>query len=285
MPLGYNDFVGLSSREYKAYLKSNSDEDLKTQEVTRLRGEFAACYSVGAGVGFAVLTSCGPLVFSAIALRKRELCKWKYDMIREELEVRNIPLDTTDWKDLLIPVATGLIGTNIGLGVTFGLQNAMRTQPPVYYGVDDVSQSPVPVSALNQALGMVDNPGDASVGFEKGFVAEPGVVAHCLSNRTAMTYDFSDDYALTSQPAYDYGFFAETAGFAMGAQAAERTEKTLASLVASQTLTWLAVTLESRDSWERMRSTLDCKRQLQVGGLLCDYCDIKITKGCYKREW
>ncbi|KAK8121625.1 hypothetical protein PG984_010295 [Apiospora sp. TS-2023a] len=278
--LGFNNFLELSSPKYRAYLRTKTDHELKTQELNRLRGKVAAIYAMGAGLVAAIPTQGVSLIWVGIATRKLSLCRQKYEMIQEELAFRNIPLHKREWKDFLIPLTSGLIGTAVGIGVDIGLgwlgvdsalQTIAQTQAPVP-GVDDTSQS-----TLQHAQVIGANPGDANLGFREGVVTQSSIVAHNLFSHHAVTFGHHD---LSSHSPHAFGSSAEQDGFALGVQAAGWAQGFAASQVIPPMLTWFVERLEARHA----EGELNCRRLLLSGDITCDHCGISITTGCYNHE-
>lgn len=104
MVLGYGNFLGLSTFKYKTKLRGQTLQDLKKQEIVKIRMQFASMWTVASGIGWAYFTFGGSLIVSGMGGRKWRVADRKLKLIREELARRGEPIHKVDWKDVMVPL-------------------------------------------------------------------------------------------------------------------------------------------------------------------------------------
>lgn len=111
------DFFDLDEYEYAARISAYSTARLKKQEIVKTQQQYAACWSIGAGIGAAPFAFGVPLVVSAYGGRRRYVADKKLALIRRELSRRGVDLHKLRKRDVAIPLLAGMAGMGVTVGV------------------------------------------------------------------------------------------------------------------------------------------------------------------------
>ncbi|KAL8826593.1 MAG: hypothetical protein Q9170_007340 [Blastenia crenularia] len=284
MVLGYGNFTGLSSREYRAKLREAKLEDLRREEIRKIRNRIASVWSVASGIGWAYFTFGGSLVVSGIGGRKWRVADRKLEMIREELIRRGEKVHKLDWKDVAIPITSCALGTAAGAGIDVGIGSLIN--------IGDIAASGAGGNSMtgggnhnDELQAVFAHPARAVQGVGEGAVMQPDLVAHGggLSMADALgvppndvpvqTIDF-DTSEINSR-------LAELSGAQLGAEMSTSVERGAGQLAAQELAWWIMESFEDPQWRHEAASLLGCIRYVGSSDLTCNGCGSEISQGLY----
>jgi hypothetical protein len=270
----WQDFFGCEWDEYAQRISTYTTQHLRTQEIVKTRQLMSASWTIGGGIGGAAFTMGGTLAVSVYGSRRYRVAHKKLELIQAELTRRGVVLHKLDCKDILIPVAAGLVGLGAGIGLD---QIAMATTNTIPMG-DNMPTGPAATDAV------VANPGDAVQAIVPGFsqqVAEMGQALQGVGEGIVPGSDASQAL-LAANTSWVTAPNIETAvGFHTGMLMAQAVEKSIISIISAQ-CAWSL--MEAMTSMDRSCTQHPCS--LVVGAVVnCDHCTTVIRSGIYWRKY
>lgn len=271
--LGYGGFFGLSSTEYRATLKTRTDQQLQKQEIVKTRRLMSCAFTVGGGIGAAVFTLGGSLVMAAVAGRKYRVADRKLKMIQDEITARDIPLHEFEIKDVLIPVAACLVGTAVGVAIEEGIANLVCSGDVATAGAGSTLAA-MHVTQIDVVTANVMHPDDMLHGLGQGLAGQGHEVVHLaqhhvhevvLNNTTNLT----PLQPVAVAPGLCSENVAQLGGMQMGESAALAGER----LAATQIAVLVMEGLEQPDWYRKANKAEGCQcsdSEQGTGSLTCN---------------
>jgi hypothetical protein len=125
--MGFSDTFSFEESEYASKISKYSLTELKKQEVIKHRQHVSASASIGGGIGVAPFTMGLTLIGSAYGGRRLYIASKKLEMIRAELEKREVELYKPTKRDFFIPLGVSMATLGLGAGVDSLASHATST--------------------------------------------------------------------------------------------------------------------------------------------------------------
>jgi len=245
--------------------KSYPTHKLKTQEIAKQRQHVSAGVSMGSGIFFAPLTMGVSLVGTAWGARRLYIAEKKLELITKELTKRNVPLHDTEAKDILLPLAIGV--------VTFGVGNELSNLAAE--ATCSTAAAAAAPHGMDAVAAVVQDPSAAIQGVENAVSTELHEVGNAITEGLQgadFAADVDSSFVTMAGPATDA---AALVGFAAGMAAMSVLEVQIAKY-ATDKVTWRAVNkLERQKGAAYYAAELppSCKRRRGMGGIIiCKHC-------------
>ena len=288
MVLGYGGFTGLSSTEYRRKLRTATVEELKRQEIVKIRHRIASLWSCASGIAWAYFTFGGSLVVTGIGGRKWRVADRKLEIIRAELANRGEELHKLTWKDFAIPLSACAVGTAVGAGIDVGIGSLIDINDIATSGSGGTLASPNG-NHSQDLQAMFSHPDKTIQGVGEGVVIQPELVAHAGTQHAAdalgvppsevpiQTIDFNN-------PGINENL-AQLGGAQLGIDIATSLERGAGQLLAQELIWWANEAFETPQGLRHVKDFHGCTRYSRVQNMSCNACKMKITQGQYWRKY
>jgi hypothetical protein len=134
------DLFHVNREKYREHIAGCDDDELRKREVVKKRKKLSGIFGMLGAFALTGLTGGAAGFLPVFGILHTRSAARKLSVVREEMKKRGLRLHQDTTRDVLLPMATGLIG--MGIGLEFPLDHAVHAV--THSGIGDVPQGGLP---------------------------------------------------------------------------------------------------------------------------------------------